>query len=167
VRGRCCTIYFSLQVLEKLNDICYYFVITLVALIFFFSRLYEPSLSGDELKYALIAKNMMKSHSYFVACLGDELYFKKPPFFFWLILISYKIFGISEFSARLPSAIFAMLDALLIYLVGRRISDSKLIAFFSSLIFMVNFEIIRISTITRFESFILFYFLIYYSFYLN
>ncbi|RUM40972.1 MAG: hypothetical protein DSY34_04530 [Desulfurobacterium sp.] len=146
----------SSKSLEQIGDRYYCLLIAFISLIFFFSRLYEPSLSGDAAKYALIAKNMLKSGNYLVPDLGIELYFKKPPFFFWLIALSYKLFGISEFSARLPSAIFALADALLVYLIARRISDSKLVAFMSSLVFIINFEVIRISTVIRFESFILF-----------
>ena len=148
--------WFSSKSLEQIGDRYYYFLIAFIPLIFFFSRLYEPSLSGDAAKYALIAKNMLKSGNFLVPDLGVELYFKKPPFFFWLITLSFKLFGISEFSARLPSAIFALADALLVYLIARRISDSKLVAFISSSVFIINFEVIRISTVIRFESFILF-----------
>src|SRR3954470_8429316 len=32
----------------------------------------------------------------------------KPMFFYWLVALSFKIFGVSEWSARLPSALSAL-----------------------------------------------------------
>ena len=140
---------------ENLEDKHYYLLIVILSLIFFFSRIYEPSLSGDAAKYALIAKTMLKTKNFLVPQLGDTFYFKKPPFFFWILALSFKFLGISEFSARLPSAIFATLDAILIYIIGKRISNQKLIGFLASIAFIINFEVIRISSIVRFESFML------------
>ncbi len=84
----------------------------LISSIVFLSRLYEPSLSGDAAKYALIAKTMLKEGNYLFPHLGEEPYYKKPPFFFWLIALSFKIFGFNEFAARLPSALFGILSSL-------------------------------------------------------
>jgi 4-amino-4-deoxy-L-arabinose transferase-like glycosyltransferase len=39
----------------------------------------------------------------------------KPMFFYWLVVISYKIFGVSEWSARLPSAMAALACLILVY----------------------------------------------------
>lgn len=142
--------------LKELNTIYFYVAIAVVSVIFFFSRIYEPSLSGDEAKYALIAKNMLKSKNFLIPNLGFENYFKKPPLFFWLIALSFKIFGFSEFSARFPSALFGTLDALLIFYLTHKITGDKLVSLFSSLIFIINFEVIRITTIVRFDSFLLF-----------
>ena len=145
-----------MEKLEQLESRYYVALIVFVASIFFFSRLYEPSLSGDAAKYALIAKNMLKSGNFLVPNLTIDSYFKKPPFFFWIIALSFKIFGFNEFAARLPSALFAILDSVLIYFLVRKISTSKIVALLSSLVFILNFEVIRISTTVRFESFLLF-----------
>ena len=49
----------------------------------------------------------------------------KPPLFYWVVAISYKIFGINEFSARLPSALAAIGTVLITYLWGKRLEDRK------------------------------------------
>ncbi len=130
--------------------------IFLISTVFFLSRLYEPSLSGDAAKYGLIAKTMLKSGEYLTPSLVIDEYYKKPPFFFWIIAFFFKIFGVNEFSARLPSAIFAILDTLLLFKISKDISKSNRIALLTSLAFIINFEVIRISTTVRFESFLLF-----------
>jgi 4-amino-4-deoxy-L-arabinose transferase-like glycosyltransferase len=121
----------------------------------FFSRAYETGISGDSAKYALIAKNMVESGNYLVPRL-DEPYFKKPPLFFWLIAACMKVFGVSEFALRFPSAIFGVADAVLVYFVSKFATGKRLVGFLSSLIFVFNFEVLRITTIPRMESFMLF-----------
>jgi 4-amino-4-deoxy-L-arabinose transferase-like glycosyltransferase len=39
----------------------------------------------------------------------------KPMFFYWLVAISYKLFGVSEWAARLPSALAALACLILVY----------------------------------------------------
>jgi 4-amino-4-deoxy-L-arabinose transferase-like glycosyltransferase len=39
----------------------------------------------------------------------------KPMFFYWLLVISYKLFGVSEWAARLPSALAALACLILVY----------------------------------------------------
>ena len=131
-------------------------LISVMAIGVFFSRLYEPSLSGDALKYALIAKTMLKEGNYLLPHLGDEPYYKKPPLFFWIMALSFNVFGFNEFAARFPSALFACFSSLVLFLLIYEITKNKTISFLSALVFMLNFEVIRISTVVRFESFILF-----------
>ncbi|MEO2065882.1 MAG: glycosyltransferase family 39 protein [Desulfurobacteriaceae bacterium] len=118
----------------------------------FLSRLYEPSLSGDSVKYALIGKTMLKEGNFLFPHLGEEPYYKKPPLFFWLIATSFKVFGFNEFAARLPSALFGILSSLLLFLLSYRITEDKLVSFLTATIFTLNFEVIRVTTVVRFES---------------
>ncbi len=131
-------------------------IIVLFSFGIFFSRLYEPSLSGDAAKYVLIAKTMLKEGNFLFPHLGDEAYYKKPPLFFWLIAASFKVFGFNEFAARLPSALFGVLSSLLLFLLSYRITEDKLVSLLTATIFTLNFEVIRVTTVVRFESSLLF-----------
>jgi 4-amino-4-deoxy-L-arabinose transferase-like glycosyltransferase len=46
---------------------------------------------------------------------NDSTRFDKPPLIYWLMAICFKIFGINEMAARLPSAIFAFAVVMLVY----------------------------------------------------
>ena len=46
---------------------------------------------------------------------------EKPPLFFWLQVISMKIFGINEFSARFPNIICGIFSLVLLYYLGRQL----------------------------------------------
>src|SRR5688572_24044035 len=53
--------------------------------------------------------------------LGGHTWFEKPALLYWLMIISYKLFGISEFSSRLGPAICGLLTIPGVWLLGREI----------------------------------------------
>jgi 4-amino-4-deoxy-L-arabinose transferase-like glycosyltransferase len=59
----------------------------------------------DEARCALIARHMAHSGDWLAPQLLDRPYFDKPPLYFWMLAGSTKLFGESEWSLRLPSAI--------------------------------------------------------------
>ncbi|CAB3847315.1 Undecaprenyl phosphate-alpha-4-amino-4-deoxy-L-arabinose arabinosyl transferase [Achromobacter anxifer] len=61
----------------------------------------------DEGRYAGVAWEMLRSGSPMVPLLDGMPYFHKPPLYYWLAQISYALFGVHEFSARLPSLLGA------------------------------------------------------------
>ena len=52
--------------------------------------------------------------------LQGEPYLDKPPLLYWLVMTSYHIFGIHDWSARLVPALAVHACILLTYLLGRR-----------------------------------------------
>jgi 4-amino-4-deoxy-L-arabinose transferase-like glycosyltransferase len=74
----------------------------------------------DEAIYAKIAKNMSVSGEYIVQTWKTDPWYEKPPIFMWLMAISMKIFGVSSFAARLPSAFFGFLNVIFVYYFARK-----------------------------------------------
>jgi 4-amino-4-deoxy-L-arabinose transferase-like glycosyltransferase len=68
----------------------------------------------DEPRYASIARAMSETGDWITPRLDGKPWFEKPPLYYWSAATSFKLFGISERSARLPSAIFALLATLAI-----------------------------------------------------
>ncbi len=62
---------------------------------------------------AQIAKTMLLSGDWVTARLDGVLYLEKAPLIYWLIAISYKIFGVTDWVARLPVALSAIALGLL------------------------------------------------------
>ncbi|HJU10853.1 MAG TPA: glycosyltransferase family 39 protein [Candidatus Binataceae bacterium] len=74
-----------------------------------------PLIDWDEATYAEVAHQAVANHSYLDFTWNGQPYLKKPPILFWALAISFKSFGESEFSARLPSVIMGVGTTLLIY----------------------------------------------------
>jgi 4-amino-4-deoxy-L-arabinose transferase-like glycosyltransferase len=83
--------------------------------------LYDP----HESLYAEIARDMVARGDWLTPHLNDTRYLDKPPLFYWLIALSYKILGVSEFAARLPTALAGLGGILLTWAIGRHLFDGR------------------------------------------
>src|SRR2546423_58845 len=63
---------------------------------------------------------------------------QKPPLLYWLIIGSFKIFGISAAAARFPIALAAIATVALTFLIGERLADYWR-GFFAGLIYLCSF----------------------------
>ena len=77
----------------------------------------------DEPRYARVAQEMRLSGQYLIPHLNGEVYAEKPPGFFWLILAC-SPFGVTAWSARLPSVLAAVGTLLLTYRLGTRLGGA-------------------------------------------
>jgi len=74
-----------------------------------FWRLGFPSFwDPDEAVYAVVTRKMMRSGDWLAPIYNGQPFFDKPILFYWLQLITFKLFGASEFSARLVPAVSAV-----------------------------------------------------------
>ena len=79
------------------------------AVIYLGCILSPPSLMDDvDAVQAQIARNMLASGDWVTAHLDGVAYLEKSPLNYWLIVIFYKIFGVKDWVARLPSALSAI-----------------------------------------------------------
>jgi 4-amino-4-deoxy-L-arabinose transferase-like glycosyltransferase len=79
----------------------------------YFSHLGSIGFVGpDEPRYAWIARDMVETGDWVTPRLYGKPWFEKPPLFYWGAALSFKLFGVSEAAARLPSAISALLATL-------------------------------------------------------
>ena len=141
------------------SDIKYIIALLLLSFIFFFHGIDAYSLKEpDEGRYAEIPREMVELHDYVVPHLDYARYFEKPPLFYWAVALSYKAFGVSEWSFRFPNALSALLCVLALYLAARSWLGRK-VAFLSSVILMSSvgfFSMARIVTLDMFFSLWLF-----------
>ncbi len=81
----------------------------------------SPLLEIDEAIYAEVAREAFVSGDYFSTYYNYETEFSKPPLQYWLLQISYAIFGINEWAVRLPSFLMALGILFLTYHFGKNI----------------------------------------------
>src|SRR5947208_1704523 len=74
----------------------------------------------DEGNNAEAAREMYESGNWIVPTFNFSLRVDKPALLYWLQMLGYHFFGVSEFSARLPSALAALAAVLLTYELGRK-----------------------------------------------
>ena len=74
----------------------------------------------DEPRYAQVAREMLVTGDYVTPRYFGEPWLEKPALYFWLASAAYSLFGISEFGARLPSALAAVLGVFCVYFAGRQ-----------------------------------------------
>jgi len=92
-----------------------------LALFLYLGRLGSfPILRGNEAMYAYPPIRMLETGDFLVPHYEGGPFLEKPPLVWWIVAASYRIFGISVFAARLPSALAGLLTALLVGLWARR-----------------------------------------------
>ncbi len=82
-------------------------LIILYLALFFFGNWWLPITDPTENCYALTAKEMLEAGDYFSTRIYGDYWFDKPIFFYWEIVLGYKIFGVSEFGGRFFSGVAA------------------------------------------------------------
>jgi 4-amino-4-deoxy-L-arabinose transferase-like glycosyltransferase len=102
-----------------LNRLLLVFLLTLLVVSYFVNLSVVP-LHLEEPRRALIALEMMYNENLIVPTEMGVPYFKKPPLFNWLIVGSFKLFGVSEFSARLVTVLSMLGMGLLTFFFVRK-----------------------------------------------
>jgi 4-amino-4-deoxy-L-arabinose transferase-like glycosyltransferase len=78
-----------------------------------------PLVGPDEPRYAEIGREMFMRRDFVTPTLGGMPWFEKPPLLYWLMMASYRVFGISEFSARLGPALCGLATAAFLWWLAR------------------------------------------------
>lgn len=101
-------------------------LLLILSLPIFLFKLGDSSLvSWDEGWFASIARNVIKSGEITKLYWNGLQFVDHPPFGFWLMASSFKLFGANEFSARLPSALAGVASLAVIYLLGKELFNSR------------------------------------------
>jgi 4-amino-4-deoxy-L-arabinose transferase-like glycosyltransferase len=75
---------------------------------------------ADEPRYAQIAREMLARHDWVTPVLNGTAWLEKPVLYYWGAMISYSIFGVYDWAARLPTAVLTSLMVVAIWLFMRR-----------------------------------------------
>lgn len=115
-------------------------IIILVSLfLYLFGAWAIPLTDPDEVFYAATAKDMLFYHSFFTPLMFAHPQFEKPPLFYWLLMISFKLFGINRFSARLVPTLSGVIGIIGTYFFTKKVFKDEKIAINSSIILMGSF----------------------------
>jgi 4-amino-4-deoxy-L-arabinose transferase-like glycosyltransferase len=87
---------------------------------FFFGLAFFGLIGADEPRYAQVAREMLARHDWTTPTLGGKPWLEKPPLYYWQAMLAYGLFGVSDWAARLPSAVDATLMVVATYLFLQR-----------------------------------------------
>lgn len=85
------------------------------------SALFRPALLDDaDSVHAEAAREMVLSHDWVTLRVNGVRYLEKAPLLYWAVAASFEIFGIHDWSARLPLAIGVLALLVSVYFLGSR-----------------------------------------------
>jgi len=158
------------KIIEPQKEREIFLIFSLMSGIILFFNLWTRSLENhDYLRYAEVAREMIRSGDWIVPRLNGEIYLHKPPLLFWLIALPSSIYGyVTPLLARIPSFFSAWLGSLLVFQWGKRIYGNSLSGFISGGILLSNYQYFFNARIAKTDMLLCFFILSsLYSFYLG
>jgi dolichyl-phosphate-mannose--protein O-mannosyl transferase len=123
----------SLSFLKKYwLDLVLVFIILCLSPLFLYKLGQTSLVSWDEGWYAAIANNILKSGDFLRLTFNGRPFFDHPVAGFWWMAMSFKLLGVSNFSARFPSAVFGILTLIFVYFLGKELFN-KWVGFASAI----------------------------------
>lgn len=91
------------------------FLLSIAAFAAYFYGLGRAPLIGpDEPRYAQVAREMLMRGDFVTPTLAGHTWFEKPALLYWMMMASSSACGVSEWSARIPSAVAGLVIILLV-----------------------------------------------------
>lgn len=132
-------------------------MVILVAAIVLFYALGVPALKNwDEAIYAEVAKEILQSGDWLTLHWQHANWFEKPPLAFWLMGCLFRVFGVSEVSARAVSALAGVGLAALIYLIGK-LQHGVVCGLIAALILLTTFQFVQMSRLVNTDVLLVFF----------
>jgi len=132
------------------------FLLLTALFVFSFAALLDPFVNlWDERFHALVGKNLM-DHPLLPTLYDDpivnmaydrwdryHIWLHKQPFFLWQIALSFKLFGISEFTLRLPDIILGVFMVMVGYRSGKLLVN-RWVGYFTGLMILSSIYLIEL-----------------------
>ena len=134
-----------------------YFLFLLFVVLLFINNDILCLWEQDEAAYAGFAWNMLDSGNFLIPDFEWSWPHRKSPLHFWLIAFCYKLFGHSEFTTRIPSALAIIGTALQFDFFGKRLFSKK-IGKWSMIVFMCTLILPLYGKISMTDATLLFFY---------
>lgn len=109
----------------KLRSLLAGLILAILAVAWFGTLGQRALVRPDEGRYAEIPREMLYNQDWVTPRLNGIKYFEKPALQYWATAVSYKVFGESEWSARIWPALTGFMGILLAWYTGRRLWGNK------------------------------------------
>jgi 4-amino-4-deoxy-L-arabinose transferase-like glycosyltransferase len=101
------------------------FLFLILSIFFSYEMGNRPFADPDEGRYVEIPREMVLTGDYVTPRLNGLKYFEKPPLFYWMQVLSMKVFGINETSMRLWVVLFAIIGCMCVFFIGSRYHSNR------------------------------------------
>lgn len=119
-----------------------------------FSGIAVPFFSNDPALYAAISKTMVQRNDFVDLYVYGIDWLDKPHFPFWMAAFCFKIFGVSEWSYRLPALLFILLGAFYTYRLAKKLYNVD-VAQIAVLVLLAAQHLLMSNTDVRAEPYLL------------
>jgi 4-amino-4-deoxy-L-arabinose transferase-like glycosyltransferase len=115
-------------------------LIVLVWALVYVTSLFQPPLLDDaDTVHAEAAREMVQTNDWVTLHINNGFrYLEKAPLIYWATAISFKLFGVHDWSARLPVALGVLALLLVVYRLGRRVYGEEG-GFYAALVLATGF----------------------------
>jgi 4-amino-4-deoxy-L-arabinose transferase-like glycosyltransferase len=139
------------------NQVATVALLVVLAGLLFFLGLGDMGLTDrDEGRNAEAGREMFVSGDLVTPTFNGELRVAKPVFVYWLMTLSYHVFGVNEFAARAPSALFGVALILMQYLFLSRLRDPTA-SLVGALMLLLNIEMLALGRMAITDSVLIFF----------
>ena len=107
------------------HKILLWFLMGFITLVYFFNFHVNDIWTPNESFYAEAVREMFESGNFAEIFYNYEPRYNKPPLTYWSMAISAGIFGLNEFSLRLPILLMGLGSIWLTYLLGKLLYGEK------------------------------------------
>ena len=129
----------------------------LLSTLLFFIGLGSMGLTDrDEGRNAEAGREMFASGDLVTPTFNGELRVAKPVFLYWLMTMSYHAFGVNEFAARFPSALFGVALIVMHYLFLTRLRGPT-VGLYGALMLLLNIEVLALGRMAITDSVLIFF----------
>lgn len=125
-----------------------------LALVVNFAGIDQRFFTDDPGLYASISKNLLYHKSFFDLFTYDQNWLDKPHFPFWMVMFSFRLFGVSVWAYRLPALIFFLISLRYTFLFSKKYYNEQ-IAWLAIIILASSQHIIMLNTDVRAEPYLM------------
>jgi 4-amino-4-deoxy-L-arabinose transferase-like glycosyltransferase len=155
----------QLRFRSKWIDRLWIILLLLAALLLFSINLGGlPLRDWDEGTVAQVAREIWRAPSgnlhWLYPTLGGQPYYNKPPLMHLLIAWAYSLFGVNEWTTRLPGAMLTAISVPLLYCIAREIFPQRRAAIYSALVYLTMLPIVRHGRLAMLDGAVVCFFLL-------
>lgn len=125
----------SISLFQKFKPYRLQALLIFTAMVLFFNLGEWGVTESSEARYAQIPKEMLETGDYLHPQLMGIYHYHKPPITYWITALSYKIFGVSSWSARFFLQLAILLQIWLVFRIWKLIFNEENGAFYAALVY--------------------------------